>query len=111
MTNKGSPYNSSHPPSVLAVLVLLLVAAVAITTNVVVVGEALNGVINGTIAECHGEEGELLLVVGESENGLRRHLLAYISNGALKPDKAVYNTPRGQPYKRGCNPYDHCRLK
>ncbi|KAK1297678.1 hypothetical protein QJS10_CPB15g01395 [Acorus calamus] len=112
MTNKGSPYNSSHS-SVLAVLVLLLVVVVAMAamTKNVVSGSTLNGArCNGSIAECHGEEEELLMVIGESENGLKRHLLAFISNNALLKNRPVYNKPPGLPYLgRGCMAYNRCR--
>ncbi|KAK1274517.1 hypothetical protein QJS04_geneDACA007982 [Acorus gramineus] len=126
MTNKGSPYNSSHPSVLAVVLVLVLVAVVAMTENVVVAsssGAALNGAkCNGSIAECHiEEEGELLLVVGDSENSLQRSLLAQPSGlsykGALDPGHPPVDSGSGQPYSqkinpgttRGCACYNGCK--
>ncbi|KAK1297644.1 hypothetical protein QJS10_CPB15g01401 [Acorus calamus] len=113
MTNEGSLYNSSHPPSVLAVLVLLLAVAGVMTTNVM----SLNGArCNGSIAECHGEEEELL-AVGESENGLRsllqgnKNIIIYKVFGADKPVFSS-NAP-GSSYfaRRGCDTFNRCRPK
>ncbi|KAK1297646.1 hypothetical protein QJS10_CPB15g01403 [Acorus calamus] len=122
MTNKGSPF-SSHP-SVLAVLVLLLVVAVAMTANIVVASSsraALNGAkCNGSIAECHiEEEDELLLVMGESENSLQRSLLGqsdYLTyRGVLSKNPPVGTNPGDSyskiinPRTRGCACYNRCK--
>ncbi|KAK1297681.1 hypothetical protein QJS10_CPB15g01396 [Acorus calamus] len=123
MTNKGSPF-SSHP-SVLAVLVLLLVVAVAMTANIVVASSsraAPNGAkCNGSIAECHiEEEEELLLVVGDLENSLQRSLLGQSNSlpySTLNKNRQAVDSARGQSYiqkvnpagNRGCACYKSCR--
>ncbi|KAK1297645.1 hypothetical protein QJS10_CPB15g01400 [Acorus calamus] len=122
MTNKGSPY-SSHP-SVLAVLVLLLVVAVAMTANVVVASSsraALSGArCNGSITECHREEEDLLLVVGDLENSLQRSLLGQSNSlpySTLDKGRQAVDSDHGQSYSqkvnpagnRGCACYNQCR--
>ncbi|KAK1297649.1 hypothetical protein QJS10_CPB15g01404 [Acorus calamus] len=119
---RETPYSSY--PSVLAVLVLLLVAAVAMTVNVVVAsssGAALNWAkCNGSITECHIEEEdeeELLLVVGDSKNSLQRSLLGQSSGlpySTLKKDRPAVGSKHGQPYSqnghnRGCACYNKCK--
>ncbi|KAK1274518.1 hypothetical protein QJS04_geneDACA007983 [Acorus gramineus] len=97
------------------VVVLLMVVMTMSETTVVVAPWALDGAsCNGSIAECNGEEEELLLAVGESENGLRRLLQGgqSISYGALDRNKHGYSKSQGEPYSgNGCSPYDHCRVR
>ncbi|KAK1307099.1 hypothetical protein QJS10_CPA10g02006 [Acorus calamus] len=87
-----------------------MVATTSETTIVVVPWALLNGTsCNGSIAEFYGEEERLLIIGESSENGLQRHLLAHISEDALKKDRPVYSVPRGQSYTRPCEAYYQCR--
>ncbi|KAK1297675.1 hypothetical protein QJS10_CPB15g01398 [Acorus calamus] len=93
--------------------VVMVVVAAAVTTTsettVVVAPWALDGAsCNGSIAESHRDEGELLMVVSESENSLRRLL----QGGGIyklwclkpKPSSLQYTPGDNRTAERGCNP-------